>query len=309
MFGYAAKRILGAVPTLFILAALTFFLVRLAPGSPFDTDVVWPKEIKENILRVYELDRPAYVQFSHWVRDLSRGDLRESFQYIGRPVTAVIRESLPYSFVLGVLSLALAVVVGVPLGCLAAIKRGTFWDTSSMFVSVAGISLPSYLVASILILVFAVKLHWFPPALWEGPTSLVLPVATLASRPIAIIAKLTRASLIESMNQDYIRTAFGKGLSNTEVVFKHALKNSVIPIITVLGPLAASLVTGSFLVEEVFQIPGLGMHFVQGVLNRDYPLVMGLTLIYGTLLILSNILVDLACGWADPRIRLGSRLE
>lgn len=304
MLLYAAKRLLGAIPTLLILAALTFFLVRLAPGSPFDADVAWPPEIKENILHVYELDQPAYVQFGHWLRDVSHGDLRDSFQYVGRPVTTVIRESLPYSLILGVFSLIFAVALGIPLGCLAAMKRGTLWDTSSMFLAVAGVSLPSFLVASILIITFSLKLHWLPPALWEGPESLVLPVITLGSRPMALIARLTRASLIEALNQDYIRTAVGKGLSDTSVVFKHALKNSVIPVITVLGPLAATLVTGSFLVEEVFQIPGIGRYFVQGVLNRDYPLVMGVTLTYGTILILSNIAVDLVYVWADPRIRM-----
>lgn len=304
MLLYALKRILGAIPTLFILAALTFFLVRLAPGSPFDTDVVWPPEIKANILHVYELDQPAYVQFGHWIRDLAHGDLRDSFQYVGRPVADVLRECLPYSLILGILSLAFAVIIGIPLGCFAAMKCGTFWDTSSMFLAVAGVSLPSYLVASILIITFSLKLQWLPPGLWEGPESLVLPVITLGSRPMAIIARLTRSSLIEALNQDYIRTAVGKGLSDTSVVFKHALKNSVIPVITVIGPLAASLVTGSFLVEEVFQIPGMGRHFVQGVLNRDYPLVMGVTLTYGALLILGNIAVDLLYGWADPRIRV-----
>ena len=304
MLVYAAKRLLGAIPTLLILATLTFFLVRLAPGSPFDTDVAWPPEIKENILHVYELDQPAYVQFGHWIRDLSHGDLRDSFQYVGRPVTTVIRESLPYSLILGVLSLIFSVIIGIPLGCLAAMKRGTLWDTSSMFLAVAGVSLPSFLVASILIITFSIKLHWLPPALWEGPESLVLPVITLGSRPMAIIARLTRASLIEALKQDYIRTAVGKGLSDASVIFKHALKNSIIPIVTVIGPLAATLVTGSFLVEEVFEIPGIGRHFVQGVLNRDYPLVMGVTLTYGAILILSNIAVDLLYGWADPRIRM-----
>ena len=306
MLLYTVRRLLGAIPTLFILAALTFFLVRLAPGGPFDTDIAWPPEIQQNINRVYELDQPVHIQFVHWLRDLSHGDLRESFQYTGRPVSDVIEDGLPYSLIVGLLSLFFAVAIGIPLGCLAAIKRGTFWDTSSMFLAVAGISLPSFLVASILILVFSLQLKWLPPALFEGPESLVLPVITLGSRPLAVIARLTRSSLLDALNQDYIRTAYSKGLSVSTVVFKHALKNSVIPVISVIGPLAASLVTGSFLVEQVFQIPGLGKHFVQSVLNRDYPLVMGLTLTYGILLLLSNVAVDLLYGWADPRIRLDS---
>jgi len=305
MFVYALKRLFGAIPTLLILATLTFFLIRLAPGGPFDSDRAFPPEIEANILKTYGLDQPVYVQFGRWLRDAAHGDLHESFQYLGRPVTEVIEDSLPASMTLGLASLIFAISLGIPLGCLAAMKRRTFWDTSAMFLAIAGISLPTYLVASILILVFSLWLKWLPPALWEGPSSLVLPVLTLGSRPLAIIARLTRASLLDSFNSDYIRTAYGKGLSRTKVVFKHALKNSIIPVISIVGPLAANLVTGSFLVEVVFQIPGLGRHFVQAVLNRDYPLVMGVTLVYGVILILSNLAVDLVYGWADPRIRLG----
>jgi oligopeptide transport system permease protein len=305
MFVYTIRRLLAAIPTLFILAALTFFLIRLAPGGPFDSDRVWPPEVQANILRHYELDRPAYVQFAHWLRDVAHGDFHESFEYLGRSVNDIIFESLPTSLFLGFLSLVFAIALGIPLGCLAAIKRGTFWDTSAMFLSIAGLSLPTYLIASILILIFSLKLHWFPPALWDEPTSWVLPVITLGSRPLAVIARLTRASLLDSLSSDYIRTAYSKGVSRFRVVFKHALKNSLIPVITMIGPMAANLVTGSFLVEVVFQLPGLGRHFVQAVLNRDYPLVMGVTVVYGVVLILCNLMVDLLYGWADPRIRLG----
>jgi oligopeptide transport system permease protein len=194
--------------------------------------------------------------------------------------------------------------VGIPLGCISAWKKGTWMDASTMFLAVAGNSLPSYLNASVLVLVFSLKLGWLPPALWDGASSAVLPVLTLASRPLAIIARLTRASLLEALETDYIRTARGKGLTETRVVFKHALKNSLIPVLTMLGPLMASLVTGSFLVEMVFQIPGIGKHFVQAVLNRDYPLVMGVTLVYGVILILCNLSVDLLYGLADPRIKI-----
>jgi oligopeptide transport system permease protein len=304
MLRYTVGRILGAIPTLFVLALLTFFLVRLAPGGPFDSDRVWPPEIQENINHVYELDQPAIIQFGHWLRDVARGNLRESFQYIGKPVTEIIADSLPPSLEVGFFSLLFAILVGVPLGCIAAVKRGTFLDTSSMFIAVAGISLPSFLIASILILVFSLKLGWLPPALWEGPESLILPVLTLGSRPLAILARLTRASLLDTLSSDYIRTAHGKGAPASRVIFKHALKNSLIPVITTLGPLTANLVTGSFMVEVVFQIPGMGMHFVQAVLNRDYPLVMGVTIVYGVILIACNLGADLLCAWADPRIRL-----
>lgn len=305
MIPYLLRRIAGAIPTLAVLVTLTFFLLRLAPGGPFDGDRAWPPEVQANIHARYGLDQPLTTQFASWVGDLVRGDLRESFQYIGRPVLEIIGETLPVSAWLGFLALVFAVGLGVPLGCIAAWKRGTWLDHGSMFLAIAGVSLPSYLVASLLILVFAFWLGWLPPALWEEPSSVVLPALTLGVRPLALIARLTRASMLEALASDYIRTARGKGLPEAGVIFKHALKNSLIPVVTVIGPLAAALVTGSFLVEIVFQIPGMGKHFVQAVTNRDYPLVMGVTLTYGVLLVASNLLVDLLYGWADPRIRLG----
>jgi oligopeptide transport system permease protein len=304
MLAYLIRRLAGAVPTLLLLATLTFFMLRLAPGGPFDTERAFPPEVQANINQKYGLDQPLPAQFTQWMTDIVKGDLRESFQYLGQPVTEIIRESLPTSMALGGWALLFSVALGIPLGCLAAWKRGTIWDASAMFFAVAGVSLPSYLVASVLVLVFSLWLGWFPPALWEGASSMILPVVTLGFRPMAIIARLTRASMIEALASDYIRTAYGKGLSDRAVIFKHALKNSLIPVITILGPMAANLVTGSFLVEIVFQIPGMGKHFVTAVINRDYPLVMGVTLVYGTILLASNLAVDLFYGWADPRIRV-----
>jgi oligopeptide transport system permease protein len=305
MLSYALNRIAGAITTLFTLAALTFFLLRLAPGGPFDTDQVWPPEIQANIAHQYELDRPVFVQFSHWMFDVMRGNLRESFQYIGRPVREIISDSLPTSALLGGCALAFAILVGIPLGCLAAWNRNTVWDRITVAFFISSLSLPSYLLASLLILTFSFWLGWFPPALWEGPSSMILPIVALGLRPLAILGRLTRSSMLEVMSADYIRTAYGKGLPRRVIIFKHALKNSLIPVLTVLGPLASNLVTGSFLVEMIFQIPGMGKYFVQAVLNRDYPLVMGVTLIYGIILISSNIAVDLSYAWIDPRIHLG----
>lgn len=307
MLNYLAKRIAALIPTLLLLLTLTFFLVRLAPGGPFDSDHAWPPEIQANLEQKYGLDQPVVVQFWRYVVDLAHGDFRESFQYIGRPVSEILIEALWPSFLLGSLALGLAIGFGVPLGAAAAWKRGSAWDLSAMFFSVAGVSLPSYLVASLLILVFSLWLGWLPPALWEGPSSLVLPVITLAVRPGAILARLTRTTLAETLVADYVRTASAKGLEPRMVIYKHALSNALIPILTILGPLAANLVTGSFLVEVVFQVPGLGRHFVQAVLNRDYPLVMGVTLVYGVILLGSNAMVDLLCAWADPRIQLGKK--
>lgn len=309
MIAYALRRGLGALPTLFILAAITFFLLRFAPGGPFDTERAFPPEVQAAIEAKYGLDQPLPVQFFQWMGDLLRGDLRESFQYIGRPVAEILAESLPASLQLGVLALILSVALGLPLGAVAAWKRNTGWDFSAVFITVAGVSLPSYLVASFLILVFSLQLGWFPPALWEDWTSMVLPVLTLSTRPLALIARLTRTSTLEALASDYVRTAYGKGLASRTVVFRHALRNALIPVVTLLGPVTANLLTGSFLVEVVFQIPGIGRHFVNAVLNRDYPLVMGITLLYGVILISCNLAVDLAYGWVDPRIRMGERRD
>jgi oligopeptide transport system permease protein len=261
--------------------------------------------VEEAIQARYGLDRPLPEQYGRWLGDVLRGDLHESFQYLGQPVTELIGESLPVSIQLGLWALLFSVALGIPLGAVAAWRQNTVWDASAMFFAIAGVSLPSYLVASVLVLVFALQLGWLPPALWEGPASMVLPVVTLGLRPMALIARLTRASMLETLQSDFIRTARGKGVAEGRVVFVHALKNSLIPVITVLGPVAANLVTGSFLVEIVFQIPGMGKHFVSAVINRDYPLVMGVTLVYGAVLITCNLLVDLVYAWADPRIRLG----
>ncbi|MBC7387515.1 MAG: ABC transporter permease [Cryobacterium sp.] len=307
LFLYTLKRLLGAVPTLFLLATLVFFVLRLAPGGPFDGDRVFPPEVKAAIDAHYGLDLPVWKQWTVWMRAaFFHFDFGESFQYLGRTVNEMIAFSLPPSLLLGGLAMLLSLGIGIPLGVLAAWRQGTWLDSSAIFFAVAGVSLPSYLVASLLVLVFALGLGWLPAALWDEPSSVVLPVLTLAFRPLAITARLVRSSMIEALSSDYIRTAHAKGVPVKGVLFHHALRNSLIPMITVLGPLAASLVTGSFLVEMVFQIPGLGKHFVGAVLNRDYPMVMGVTLIYGVILISANLLADLLCAWADPRIRLDS---
>ncbi len=298
------KRITGVSTTLFVLFFITFFTLRLAPGGPFDTERAFPAEVRANIEKKYELDRPMWVQFSHWMRDVVHGELKDSFQYFGKPVKEIIVESLPSSILLGVLALFFATGVGIPLGCLAAWKKNQWVDRFVQLIAVSGLSLPSYLLASLLILLFCTYLGWLPPALWEEPKSLILPIVTLSVRPLAILIRMTRTSMIESLHSDYIRTAYSKGLSDSKILFKHALKNSLIPSLTVLGPITANLITGSFLVEIIFQIPGLGKHFVTAVINRDYPLVMGVTLVYGTLLVFCNLCVDLLYHWADPKMRI-----
>jgi oligopeptide transport system permease protein len=305
MIQFFLKRIVQSLITLALLATATFFLLRLAPGGPFDGEKVWPAEIQANIEAKYGLDKPIYVQYLTWANDLVHGDLRESFHYIGTPVSEIISDATKPSLLLGFLALAISFFFGLLFGVLAAWKRGTFWDFSSMFIAIAGITLPSYLVATLLVLLFSNYLGWLPPALWEERLSMVLPVITLALRPLAIIARMTRTTLLEILHSDYIRTAYSKGLTDSTVLFKHALKNAMIPVITLLGPIAASLITGSYVVETVFQIPGLGQYFITSVINRDYPLVMGMTLLFGIILIICNLLVDLAYSWIDPRMRSG----
>lgn len=309
MLFFAIQRLIASIFTLFVLATLTFFLIRVAPGGPFDSDRAWPAEIEAHIKRVYELDLPISTQYRHWLSSAMKGDLRESFQYLGRPVSEILADSIPVSIELGALALALAVLFGIPLGCIAAWKRGSIFDFSAVLIAVSGISLPTYLIASGLIFVFAYQLDWLPPALWETPQSIILPVITLGSRPMAVIARLTRTAMLDVLQADYIRTANATGVHPTKIVFHHALRNSLIPVISILGPTAAQLITGSFLVEIMFQIPGVGKHFVTAVLNRDYPMVMGVTLFYAVVLIFSNWCVDLLYGYVDPRIRAQSEVS
>lgn len=304
MLSFLIRRILGAIPTLLLLCVVTFVTLRFAPGGPFDSDRALPPEVQLSLNIKYGLADPLPVQFAHWIEDALDGNLGESFQYIGRPVREIILESFPVSATLGAAALLFSLCLGIPLGCLAAWKQNTWVDASAMFIAVSGVSLPSYLVASLLVLVFALGLGWFPPALWESPSSLILPMVTLGFRPMAIVARLTRASMLEALQSEYIRTAHAKGVGAASILFRHALRNSIIPVITLLGPLAANLITGSFLVEVVFQIPGMGKHFVTAVLNRDYPLVMGVTLFYGVILMMANLVVDALYAWVDPRIRL-----
>lgn len=304
MFPLLLRRIfLEAVPTLAILAVATFFLLRFVPGGPFDDERAWAPETRQHLEQKYGLNLPIPQQFARWAGDLAHGDLGASLQYLDQPVTLMIRRSLPISAILGILALALSVPLGLLAGGLAAWKKGTWVDHILSALTLSALSLPVFLPASVLILAFAIWLNWLPPALWEEPASAVLPVLTLAIRPSAIVARLARASTLEALSADYVRTALGKGLSYPQTVFKHALRNSLIPVLSQLGQITAHLLTGSFLVETLFQIPGLGTHFVQAVLNRDYPLVMGLTLTYGIILVTCNLGVDFAYAWADPRMR------
>jgi ABC-type dipeptide/oligopeptide/nickel transport system permease component len=302
------KKLLGSafdgLITIIVLSALTFFLMKLVPGGPFNGDKALPPEVLRSLEAKFRLDQPWPTQYLGYMKDLIFGwDLGPSIKYPGRTVAEIISESWPASMELGSYALVVAISLGISLGVIAALKRGTWMDLSSMLVAVSGVSLPSFLVAALAILVFSQKLGWMPAALWDSPLHKVMPSLVLGLRPAAIIARFTRSSLLEVLNADYVRTARSKGLSERKVILIHAMRNALLPVLTILGPIAAAVLTGSFVVEHVFSIPGLASHYIQAVSNRDYPLVMGVTLLFGVVLVAINTLVDLSYAWIDPRMK------
>lgn len=302
--------LLSAAATLLAIAFLTFFLMKLVPGGPFDGDKAVPPEVLASLNAKFRLDLPWYEQFYLYLRDfVLHFDMGPSIKYLGRSVREIVQESFPVSFELGCYALVIAIVVGISFGVLAAAFRGTWIDFTSMILAISGVSLPSFLVAALAILVFAQTFNWFPAALWDGAEYKVLPSIVLGLRPAAIIARMTRSSVLEVLYLDYVRTAKAKGLTPFRVLMVHVLRNAFLPILTVLGPMSATVLTGSFIIEHVFSIPGLASHFIQAVNNRDYPLVMGVTILYAAMLVFINVAVDLLYGWVDPRIRLSSKEE
>ncbi|PIU00189.1 MAG: peptide ABC transporter permease [Bdellovibrionales bacterium CG10_big_fil_rev_8_21_14_0_10_45_34] len=289
---------------LWVIVSATFLLLRFLPGGPFDSEKALPPEVKANIEAKYNLNAPLPEQYIAYIGKLLRGDFGESYKFIGRDVTDIISESLPVSFQLGLYAILISFMIGIPLGVFAASKHNTILDNGAMIVAMSGVALPSFLVAPVLILIFSYHLGWLPPALWIGPVYYILPVVTLGVRPAAIIARLTRSSVLDTIHSDFVRTAKAKGLGWRTVLFKHVLKNSLIPVITIAAPLVAQILSGTFIIELIFAIPGMGKHFIQSVTNRDYPLVLGVTIVYATLLVLANLLVDVLYAFLDPRIKL-----
>jgi oligopeptide transport system permease protein len=304
MLSLIIKRILWALPVLWIVATLTFIMVRIVPGGPFDAEKNLPPEIVANINAKYHLDKPLLEQYGLYMERLAHGDLGVSYKYVDRTVNDILAKALPVSAELGILGLILAVLIGVPLGTCAAIRRGTGVDVAAMLCATIGISLPGFVVGALLVLVFGLWLRWLPVALWEGPRNVILPAFTLAAGPAAYLARLTRASVLEVLDKDWVRTARSKGLSAQKTVIKHVLRNALVPIVTVLGPLTAILITGSFVVEFVYAIPGMGRFFITAVSNRDYDLIIGTTLVFGLLLIITNAIVDALYTVLDPRMRV-----
>jgi oligopeptide transport system permease protein len=307
MLRYALGRLLGIVPTLLVIVTAAFFVMRLAPGGPFDEEQAIPPEIEANLQAAYGLDQPVVVQYGRYLQGLARGDLGPSFKYKDYRVSELIARGLPVTLTIGSLALVLTLALGVPLGMAAALRHDTALDHAVMTVALAGIAIPGFVLAPVLALLFGVRLGWLPVAGWEPASAryLILPVITLALPFVAYVARLTRGSLLEVLQAPYLRAARAKGLARGALLRRHALKPMLLPVVSFLGPAAAALLTGSLVVEQVFGLPGVGRYFVQGAVNRDYTLVMGMVIFYAALILLLNLAVDLVYGWLDPRIRHG----
>jgi oligopeptide transport system permease protein len=303
---YVALRLLQGAGVLLVVATLTFALLRTLPGGPFDRDKALPPEILRNIEARYHLDESLPRQYARYLGGLLQGDLGPSYKYVGRDVGAILAEALPVSFVLGGIALLIAGVVGVGIGLLAGARSGSWLDRIVMALSLVGVSLPGFVLGAILVLGVGLGLGWLPAALWESPWHVVLPALTLAALPTAYLAQLTRTSVLEVVERDFVRTARAKGVPEWRVQVHHVLRNALLAVATYFGPLLAMLLTGSFVVEVIFAIPGMGRFFVTAVSNRDYPLVLGVTLVYAALVVLSNLGVDLLYAWLDPRIRVAA---
>lgn len=304
MVKFILSRTFTGISVLLVVITLTFFLLRILPGGPFDSEKKLPPQIRKNIEEKYSLSEPLWSQYALYLRNVLRGDFGPSYKYVDRSVNEVIEETLPASLGLGIVALLFSVVFGTLSGMVSSARSRGFFDFCSFSFTMALVSVPNFVVAAVLIYVFSVKLGWFPAALWGKPEHFILPALTLAAGPTAYLARLIRASMLETSQAPFIKTARAKGLSETMVVIKHVFRNALIPVVTVLGPITAYLVTGSFVVEHIFAIPGMGRFFVFAVSNRDYPLVMGITIVYTVILVLANLTVDILYLLLDPRIKL-----
>lgn len=307
MIRYVLRRLVGTLPTLLVIVTISFFVIRLAPGGPFDDEPTIAPEIKANLEAVYGLDRPLLEQYARYIGGLVRGDFGPSFRFKDFTVAELIAEGLPVSLSLGLGAVLLALLVGIPLGAVAALRHNSPADYGIMTVAVVGIALPSFVTGPLLALVFGLHLRWLPVAGWESGEwrYLVLPVVTLALPVIAYVARLTRGSLLEVLRSNFVQTARAKGLPESIVLWRHALRPALLPVVSYLGPATAFVITGSLVVETVFGLPGSGRYLVQGAINRDYSLVMGMIVVYGSLTLCLNLVADVIYGWLDPRVRYG----
>jgi len=304
MARYVVRRLLWMIPMLFIVSVITFAFAHAVPGGPFNREKPLPAEIIANLEKYYGLDQPVWKQYVDWFGGIvTRLDFGPVYSSRSRRVNDVFADHLPVSAQLGILATLIAVGIGMPLGILAALKQNTFWDYLGMAVAIFGVSVPNIVLGPLMILIFALTLGWLPVAGWGTPAQMIMPAFALGTGSAAVIARLTRASMLQVIREDYIRTARAKGLGERIVMVRHALKNALIPVATILGPMFAALITGTFIVEQIFAVPGMGKYFITSITNRDYPVVMGAFMLWAVALILANIAVDVTYAFLDPRIR------
>ena len=302
MLRFLLRRVLLGIPVLVAVATLTFLIMHWVPGGPFDTEKILPPAIIANIEAKYHLDQPVGIQYLLYMKQLLQGDLGPSYKYIGRDVSDILRDTFPVSFTLGMCAVLVVLGMGVPAGIISAYWKNSLLDRSILLFAAMGISIPSFVLGAVSVWIFSHQWHLLPPALWEGPRYMILPAFALGAGFAGYIARLTRTTVLDVLSSDYIRTARAKGLTEFKILIKHVLINSIYPIVSVMGPLTAGLVTGSFVIEFVFSIPGMGRFFITAVTNRDYPLIMGVTLVYAVLIVVANIVVDIIYGWLNPRV-------
>ena len=303
MLRFVARRLLQMIPVLFIIATMTFFMLRLAPGGPFDSEKSVTPEIRKNLESYYGLNKPLYRQYYDYLANVVKGDLGPSFKYPNRTVNELIGESFPISAELGFWSLLVALAVGLPAGIISSLRPNTAMDYIPNSLAMAGICVPNFVLGPLLVLIFALTLGWARVSGWDEPIDRVLPALTLGAAYAAYIARLTRGGMLEIFSQDFIRTARAKGASPLRIILKHALGGGLLPVVSYLGPAVAGLITGSFVVETIFQIPGLGRYFVNAAFNRDYTMVLGAVLFYGAFIVVFNLIVDVALVWMNPRLK------
>lgn len=309
MLAFLIRRFLWAIPVLWVVATVTFFLMHTAPGSPWDAKNQGGRldpSLEASFNRQYGLDQPILVQYGLYLKNAVKFDFGTSYQQEGTPVTQIIERGFPFSAKIGMLGLAIAVLIGVPIGILAALKQNTWVDYLSLFLATIGYTVPSFVIAIFLLVIFSVNLQWVP-VLFDGSwKSYILPAIVIGTGSAAFIARLARSSILEILRQDYVRTARAKGLKNQTITMRHVVRSGMIPVVTILGPALAALITGTIIIETVFGVPGMGYTFIQSITARDYPLIMATTLFYAFIVVVGNLLVDITYGFLDPRIKVGS---
>jgi oligopeptide transport system permease protein len=303
MLTFILRRLLLIIPMALLVVTVTWGLIRVAPGTFYSSEKPLPPAIEANIRAKYGLDKPWYTQYWLMISNVARGDFGDSLRYVGQSVNQIIAQHLPYSATIGILAYFLALIIGMTAGIVAALKQNSTFDYGAMATAMLGLSVPNFVLGPILVLVFALGFYILPPARWGGVSGVILPVITLSAIYAAYIARLTRAGMLEIMRSDYIRTARAKGLNETTVLLKHALRGGIIPVVSYTGPALAHLLAGTVVVERIFSIPGLGKIFIEAVLNRDEPLVLGIVAFLSILIMLFNLIVDVSYGFLDPRIR------